>query len=140
MSILLAFAVGALGNVVGSALNGVETSWDMGIQELLLISLAQVLGLLTGFMLGVLFRNSAAALVAYFVYGFVLPGIFELLAATQSWFRDARPWVDFSFAQGKLFDSPVSGEEWAQLVVSSLPWFVIPLAIGLRVVLRSEVK
>lgn len=140
VSILAAFAIGALGNVLGSAINGVDTSWNMGIQELFLIMLAQVLGLLTGFMLGVLFRNSAGALVAYFVYAFVLPGIFGVLAATQKWFRELQPWIDFNFAQAKLFDSPVSGEEWANLAVSAVPWFILPLAFGLWAVVRSEVK
>ncbi len=35
--------------------------------------LGNVLGMLFGFMLGVLIRNSAGAIVAYFVYTFVLP-------------------------------------------------------------------
>ena len=140
VSMLLAFTLGALGNVLGSALNGVETTWNMGLVDMLLIMLANVLGLLVGFMLGVLFRNSAGALVAYLVYAFVLPGIFGVLSATQKWFRDLQPWVDFNFAQGKLFEAPVSGEEWANLATAGLVWFVIPLAIGLRIVLRSEVK
>lgn len=140
VSMLLAFAVGALGNVVGAALNGLDTRWDMDLEALSLILLAQVLGLMVGFMLGVLFRNSAGALVGYFVYAFVLPGIFGLLAATQSWFRDVRPWVDVNFALNKLFDAPVSGEEWANLATSGVIWFVVPLAFGLWAVLRSEVK
>ena len=139
-SMLLAFAVGALGNLVGAAVNGVDTRWDMDLEAMSLIMLAQVLGLLVGFMLGVLFRNSAGALVAYFVYAFVLPGIFGVLAGTQAWFRDVQPWIDFSFAQNKLFDAPVSGEEWANLATSGVVWFVVPLAVGLWTVLRSEVK
>ena len=140
LSMLLAFAVGAVGNVVGAALNGVDTRWDMDPEAMSLILLAQVLGMTIGFMLGVVFRNSAGALVGYFVYAFVLPGLFGLLAATQKWFRDVQPWVDFSFAQNKLFNAPVSGEEWANLATSGLLWLVLPLAFGLWAVLRSEVK
>jgi uncharacterized membrane protein HdeD (DUF308 family) len=140
VSILAAFAVGALGNLVGAALNGVDPSWDMGFLDMVLIMLAQVLGLLVGFMLGVLFRNSAGALVAYFVYAFVLPGVFGILAATQKWFREVQPWIDFNFAQNKLFDAPVSAQEWANLATAGAIWLLIPLAIGLRIVLRSEVK
>lgn len=140
VSMLVAFAIGALGNVVGSAVNGVGAVWDMSAGDLLLILLANVLGLLTGFMLGVLFRNSAGALVAYFVYAFVLPGIFGVLAATQEWFKDAQPWIDWNFAQARLFEAPVSGQEWANLATSGLIWFVAPMAVGVCAVLRSEVK
>ena len=34
----------------------------------------------------------------------------------------------------------MTGEQWAQLGVTSLVWLVVPLAVGLRMVLRSEVK
>ena len=140
LSMLLAFALGALGNVVGSAIEGIDASWDFGPVDLLLILLAQVLGLLVGFMLGVLFRSSAAALVAYLVYAFVLPSVLAVLAGTQRWFADIRPWVDFSYAQGQLFDAPVSGEQWASLAVSGVAWLLLPLALGLWIVMRSEVE
>ena len=116
------------------------SSWDLGFDEFFLILFANVLGLLIGFMLGVLIRNSAAAIVGYFVYSLVLPGLLELLAQLVDWFKDLRPWVDFNFAQGALFDPPVTGEQWAQLGVSSLIWFVIPMVFGIWAVLKSEVK
>ena len=50
--------------------------------------------LLIGFTLGVLIRNSPAAIVGYFVYSLVLPGALGTLAAFQEWFRDLQPWVD----------------------------------------------
>ena len=70
---LVAFAIGALGNVVGTAIAGVDPVWDLTAVDLRYIVLADVLGLLVGFMLGVLIRNSAGAIVAYFVYSFVCP-------------------------------------------------------------------
>ncbi len=57
-----------------------------------------------GFTLGVLFRNSAAAIVGYFVYAMVLPTLSGLLAGAQDWYRDAQPWVDFQWNQTGLFD------------------------------------
>jgi ABC-2 type transport system permease protein len=140
LSMVLAFTIGALGNLVGSAIAGVPTRWNMTVTAVLLIVLANVIGLLIGFMLGVLIRNSAGALVAYFVYSFVLPGIFAVLANTQHWFAQLRPWIDVNQAQGQLFDAPVSSQDWAHLGVSGLLWFVLPLAVGLWTVLRSEVK
>ena len=54
----VAFGIGALGNVVGTAIAGVPAVWDLTATNLLTIVLANVLGLLVGFMLGVLIRSS----------------------------------------------------------------------------------
>ena len=140
VSMIFSFAVGALGNVIGSALNGVDTTWDVSLADMLYIVLANILGLMVGFMLGVLIRNSAGAIVAYFVYSFVIPGIFGFLAATQDWFEKIQPWIDFNDAQTPLFDGGPSGEQWAQIGTSSLIWFIIPLTLGVMAVLKSEVK
>ena len=140
-AIPVAFAVGALGNLVGPAIAGTDPVWDMSVTMFWQITLGNVVGLLMGFTLGVLLRGSAAAVVTYFVYSFVLPPLTDLLAATQEWFRDVRGWVDPNFAQSPLFDDvALTGTQWAHLGVTSLVWLVLPLAVGLGLVLRSEVK
>ncbi len=139
-SMILAMAIGALGNVIGSTITGGDMVWDVGVGDFFLIMLGNVLGLLIGFMLGVLIRNSAGAIVAYFVYSFLFPTMFGILAELVGWFKDLQPWIDFNFSQSKLFDPPVSGEEWAQLATSSIIWFIIPMVFGIWAVLRSEVK
>ena len=140
-AIPVAFAVGAIGNLVGPAIAGTDPVWDMTLTMFWQITLGNVLGLLMGFTLGVLLRNSAAAVVTYFVYSFVLPPLTELLAATQEWFRDVRGWVDPNFAQGQLFnDQALTATQWAHVGVTGLVWLVVPLAVGIGLVLRSEVK
>lgn len=101
-----------------------------------------VLSLLVGFMLGVLIRASTGALVAYFVYTFLVPTAFGLLADSQRWFKDLQPWVDMQFAQSGLFifQTSLTGEQWVHIGVSSFLWLVTPLVIGLRLVVRAEVK
>jgi hypothetical protein len=141
VAVLIAFAVGVVGNVTGSTIAGVDTVWDATRLDLAYIVLANVLGLLIGFMLGVLIRNSPAAIVAYFVYSALLPTVFGLLAGSQQWFRDAQPWVDFSAAQGALFDGvALTGEQWAHLGVTGALWLVLPMAAGIWLLMRSEVK
>jgi ABC-2 type transport system permease protein len=140
VSMVVAMVIGALGNVVGTAIAGVPTTWDASFTELLYIVLANVLGLLMGFTLGVLIRNSAGAIVAYFVYSLVLPTITSLLAAAQGWFRDLQPWVDFQYNQTGLFDAGFTGEQWAQLGLTGALWLVLPMTLGVWLVLRSEVK
>lgn len=140
VSMILAMAIGAVGNVIGSSIAGADLVWDVSFSDFLLIVLSNVLGLLVGFMLGVLIRNSAAAIVAYFVYSFVLPVLLALLAEFVGWFKDLQPWIDFNTATSRLFDGGLSGEEWAQVGTSSLIWLVIPMTIGVLAVMRSEVK
>jgi ABC-2 type transport system permease protein len=140
VSMLLAMGIGVVGTVVGSAIAGVDRTWDASVTDLTYIVIGNVLGLLIGFMLGVLIRNSAGAIVAYFVYSFVLPTIFGVLAASQSWFDKLQPWVDFNYAQSALFNGSLTGEQWAQLGVTGVIWLVVPMTVGIWMVLRSEVK
>jgi hypothetical protein len=140
VSMLVACAIGAVGNLVSTAIAGVDTTWDVSAADLANIILANVLGLLLGFMLGVLLRSSAGAIVAYFVYSLVLPPLAGLLAASQDWFRDLQPWVDFNYAQSALFNGSLSTAQWEHLAVTGAIWLVLPLAVGVRLVLRSEVQ
>jgi hypothetical protein len=140
VSILVAFSIGAVGNVVGTSIAGTDLVWDLGFEELLHITLGNVLGLMMGFMLGVLIRNSAGAIVGYFVYSLVLPTIFGMLAAFQDWFRDLQGWVDFNFSSSQLFEGALTSTEWAHLGVSGFIWLVVPLTLGAWLVMRSEVK
>jgi hypothetical protein len=139
-SMVLALAVGAVGNIIGSTIAGVDTVWDVGFQQFLLIVLANALGMMAGFMLGIVIRNSPGAIVGYFVISFILPALFMTLSNVTSWFEDVWPWVDFNYAQGALFGGDVSATEWANLGVTGLFWLVIPMAFGLWAVTRSEVK
>jgi ABC-2 type transport system permease protein len=142
VSVLLAFAVGALGNLLNAALTSATLVWDVSLTEFSYFLLGSVLGLLIGFMLGILIRASSGAIAAYFVYSFLLPTIFLVLATNQSWFKDLQPWIDVTFAQGPLFafDGALTGEQWANIAVTGLIWMVIPLAVGLGFVTRAEVK
>ena len=92
-SMLFAFVIGAVGNLVGTAIAGTDLVWDVSVAEGLNIVLGSLLCLLTGTMLGMLIRSSAGALVAYFVYALLLPNVSGILASSQEWFRDLQPWV-----------------------------------------------
>ncbi len=138
----LTFVVGAVGNILGAAVTDTALVWDVTITQCLYYVLGMILSLLIGFMLGVLLRSSTGAIVAYFVYTFLVPTLLGLLATSQQWFHDLQPWLDFQFAQGGLFifDKSLTGEQWAQIGVSGIIWLVIPMVIGLRLVMRTEVK
>jgi len=140
VSIPLALGVGAVGNLVASAIHGTDLVWDISLLHATEIVLGNVLGLMVGFTLGVLIRNSAGAVVGYFVYALLLPTLSGLLAANQDWFRSLQPWVDFNFAQGQLFGGDMGATQWAHLGTAGALWLVLPLLVGLRLVMRTEVK
>src|SRR3978361_2351645 len=60
---VLAFAVGALGNLLGATIRGAALVWDVNVTQCLYYLLGMVLSLLLGFMLGVLFRASTVRIV-----------------------------------------------------------------------------
>ncbi len=140
VAMFIALVVGTLGTIVGSAITGLDPVWNGSVDGFLSITLGSVLGMMFGFTLGVLIRNSAGAIVAYFVYSLVLPPLLGLLAMNQQWFADLQPWVDYSFAQTRLFEGNLTGEQWQQLATAGTIWFLVPLAIGLLLVRRAEVK
>jgi len=139
-AMLFAFVTGAVGAVVGTRIAGTTPVWDVSVAEGFNIVLGSMLCLLTGTMLGMLIRSSAGALVVYFVYALLLPTIAGVLATSQAWFRDLQPWVDLNYAQSALFEGTLTGEQWANLAVTATTWLVLPAILGLRLVMRSEVK
>jgi len=48
--------------------------------------------------------------------------------------------VDLNYAQSALFVGSLTGEQWANLAVTVATWVLLPGAIGLALVMRSEVK
>ena len=93
-SMLFAFAAGAVGNVVGSAIAGVPTVWDLSLGHALTIVLGNLVSLSIGTVLGMVLRSSAGGLVMYFVLVLLVPNLSALLAASQEWYHDLQPWVD----------------------------------------------
>jgi ABC-type transport system involved in multi-copper enzyme maturation permease subunit len=134
----LALTIGA--NGLYAAFSDNRVTWNLGPFQLFCFFLLYVFSMSTGFAFGMLLLNTAAAIVVYFVYSFVLPGLFELGSALMGWFKDIRPWIDFNNAQNPIIEADVTGREWAQLLTSGLIWLVLPLLIGVWRVLRAEVK
>src|SRR5262245_25815668 len=93
------------------------------------------------FALGVVLRNSAAAIVGYFVASLVMPGILALLAQVRSRFEDLQPWIDWHYTQVALLDGAThTSKEWAMLGSTTLIWIVVPLTLALISCRAPEVK
>jgi len=139
-SMLFALAIGVVGNLVGTTMAGTDLVWDVSVAHAVDIVIGSLLCLLTGTMLGLLFRSSPVALVAYFVYALLVPTVSGLLATSQQGYRDLQPWVDLNYAQSFLFEGTLTGAQWAHLAVTVTVWLALPALIALRLVTRSEVK
>jgi ABC-2 type transport system permease protein len=139
-SMVFAFVVGAVGNVVGSTIAGTSTVWDLSVGHALTIVLGNLLSMSIGTMLGMVLRSSAGGLVMYFVLVLLVPNLTSLLATSQDWFKHLQPWVDLPFAQTSLFEGMHTGAQWAHVASTFAIWIVVPGFFGLRRVMRSEVK
>lgn len=143
-SIALAIAIGYLTAGV-AALFGADVDPSADWELIAGFLVAQLLGLLTGFAFGALLLNSPAAIVLYFAYNTVIPGLLAA-AGSVSWFAEIRPWVDFVAAQMPLTggetpqDIGFAAVNWGHFVVSGIIWLGLPLALGIRRMLRAEVK
>lgn len=140
VGMLVATGIGALGNLFGAEVRGVDPVWGFTASDMAMVVLGNVIGVAMGFTLGVLLRSSPAAIVAYFVYSFVFPNVMGALAFYRESFHDVWPWVDLFYNQTELFVGVPDAEGWAQLGVTALVWLLLPLAVGLRALMRSEVK
>ena len=139
VAIAIASAVGALGYLGVAAVMDLDPVWNISFVELAQVTLASEIGMFMGFMLGMVFRSSPGAIVAYFVYALVLPGVSSALASTNTGWAEHAQWFDLNWATMGLY-TEMTDKMWAHLGVAGLIWLVIPTLIGLRLVLRSEVK
>ncbi|HEU5035598.1 MAG TPA: ABC transporter permease [Nocardioides sp.] len=139
LTVAVSIAIGLVCTLLYGLIEG-HADWTFGWSDFFAFLITQNLAMLGGFALAALLLNTPAAIVVFFVYKWVLPGLFEVGAALVGWFSDIRMWLDFQTAQTVIWDMSGTAEEWAQLVVSGLIWLGLPLALGIGRVLRAEVK
>jgi len=135
---LAAVALAVLLAALGGLLGGASDPWGgLGVDDVGKFTMLQVIAVIQGLAFGLIFLNSAAAIVVYFV----VPIAFSVVSSITGAIADIQPWIDLGTAQIPLFEGGnLTGEEWAQLGVSSLIWVVLPFALGMWRVLRAELK
>jgi hypothetical protein len=139
VTVVVSIAIGLVCTVLYDLIEG-HADWTFGWSGFFGFLITQTFAMLGGFALAALLLNTPAAIVVFFVYKWVLPGLFAIGAALMGWFETIQPWIDFQSAQNPLYDMSLSGDDWAHLVVSGFIWLVLPLAVGIWRVLRAEVK
>lgn len=134
--IAIAFAVAALGNLLGILLAHGDGSWSYGPTNVGELVFVQLTGLVQGMAFGMALLSSAAALALYYV----LPNLWSLLFRSSSALHDAAPWVDLNQAQTPLYIHDITASGWLHLLVAGTLWILVPLAIGVTRVSRAEVR
>jgi ABC-2 type transport system permease protein len=136
-AVAAALAVGALFNLLGSALMDGAGDWNLGLPGGRDFVLLQVMAVVQGLAFGMLLMNTAAAIVLYFVIPMAWSVLFELVSAL----KDVAPWVDAGTAQQPLFDDhSLTATEWSQILVTATIWIIVPLVAGVIRLLRRELK
>ena len=138
--------VAALMAVIGTLLGTIDgSSPDWSLDANLVFNgfvLSNLIGIFIGFAIGMLIMNTAAGIVAYFVYSLILPTVAGFLSAVSEGFEKVAPWIELNTAQTPLFtgDYKPTGEEWAQIATAGTIWLILPLALGIWRLLRIEFK
>lgn len=115
---------------------GITGDWSIDALALLGAGGYVLLGIAQGVGFGMLFKNTPAAVVVYFV----LPTAWSILGSMVSWLRDAATWLDMNQTMQPLFEGSLTGEQWAHLGTSVGVWVIAPLAVGIWRLTRAEVK
>nr|CAA9352856.1 MAG: hypothetical protein AVDCRST_MAG46-2698 [uncultured Nocardioidaceae bacterium] len=136
-AIALALALAAVGNVLGMSLQDGAGDWDVTGAYLRDFTVLQLASLAQGFAFGLLLMHSAAAIVLYFV----LPTVWSVLFLLVDWLADIAPWVDLATAADPIMrGQSLNGDDWLHVAVAGTLWVLLPLALGLVRLTRSEVK
>ncbi|MDX6296865.1 MAG: type transport system permease protein [Nocardioidaceae bacterium] len=135
-AVAVAFALAAGGNVLGIVTQSGTGAWHYTAAWVAEVGLGQIIGIIEGLAFGMLFMNSAAAIVTFFVAPIAWSALFGLV----SWLQGAAPWVDLNSASSPLFNHDMTGQAWLHLGVAVSLWVVAPLLIGVARLMRSEVK
>lgn len=137
ISALVILGVSYLAVVAGNAIHGLDMSSSLEWKAVLGGIAVRMLSSLMAFGFGMALLNSPAAIVGYMG----LPTVIEMVALIGPKAVEAMPWFSLSSAMRPLGMGTISTTtQWAQLGTSALIWLVIPIAIGIVRIVRSEAK
>jgi ABC-2 type transport system permease protein len=130
-----AVAIAMLFTLVGGADDRFE---NVTLSVFLLFLALQLLTILQGLAYGLIFLNTPAAIVVFFV----LPIASSIVFGVISSLNDVAPWIDLGTAQEPLFsdDFDLTGRQYAQLGTTSLIWILVPFVAGWIRVMKAELK
>ncbi|MBT0767516.1 hypothetical protein KIH74_01185 [Kineosporia sp. J2-2] len=132
LTLVVILPVGAVAAAVAGSADPWNVTAGLAAQMWLFLLIQFAIGV--GF--GLLFANTPVAIVSFFA----LPIVFTLVAQIPA-LQSTGDWLDMNATLGVLGSGdPISGEDWAKILTSSLLWLVLPITVGTIRTLRREVK
>lgn len=148
-TIVVAVVLGAIGNVAAASIGGYDAIWNFDFSNLVWAVALQLTYFGMAFALAMLCLSTPLAIVVFYVVALILPQmVYSTLYGFFDWARDLLPWLDINYAavplmtgEGMMGESVgIGGLEWLRFVFTMLLWIVLPAVLGIRRILRSEVK
>lgn len=141
-TLLLAAALAVLGNLLFEAFSSESANWAVDWRSVTWAVYSQLAFFVMAFGFGMVFLNTPAAVVLYYVVALFLPlMVYGPIYGLVSWGPDVIPWIDLGFAVAPFTsDAPKPDSAVAQVVVTSILWVVVPFVVGLARVHRIELK
>ena len=127
-------------NPLQATIIGQDAIWDVPRSQLVGFGILHTSAFFLGFSFGMLIPNTPAALVAYFVFRFVVPGLLMTLGMFWDWFAPVVNWVHFSNALEVVLDVAPTSEAYWHLASATGLWVVLPLVLGSVLLVRREIK
>lgn len=121
--------------VAGLVHPGDPITWSMGGREIAGLLGTFVVYALMGLGFGLLLRNSAVAIVLYYL----IPLVLTPLSAWDR-VRPALQWIDPNAITNALNPFTPGTEQWSHAAVAFGVWVLVPLVVGTVLTLRREVK
>lgn len=134
--LVLTFGCSAAGNLLGAEIRDGNGSWADGVAATRDISIVLMMGLAQGLAFGMLFLATATAIVTFLL----VPNLSAVIFGPRFGLSDIGAWVDYNQSHGQLYNHNLTGEGWAQVATATLIWIVLPGALGVMRVLRTEIK
>lgn len=120
---------------------GDQPAWSLDISFIAGWALGLLAGFCLGFAFGMLVPNTAAAIVLFFVFRYIISNAMEILSFVWEPFADVLPWIDLSRALDQLTGgATMDTADWLHLASASWWWILLPLGLGSFLLLRREVK
>lgn len=130
---VIIFVVAAVLTPLGGAAHPFH---DVTVGLMFRVLLGVEIGIVWGLAFGAALLSSAFAIVAYYL----VPTVISIIGGIWTSVGDKLIWIDLNQSSSHLYQSSMSGKDWAHLATGALLWIVLPGAIGIWRVLRSEVK
>lgn len=134
--VLVGALITAAGRLVAVIFDRADGTWVVPGGLLTTLWIAAILGVFGGVAFGMIFLNAPLAIVAFLA----IPMIWSILGESIAALQDVARWLDIGRATEPLYESGMTGTEWAQLATSTGVWVALPLLIGLVRLSRAEVK